>query len=308
MDAPPVNAAERTVSELELCREAKVVDLLGDARNDRFEASGVVAVGDRLYVIFDNTPQIGRVDRALSPGDDQNCLMSQRFSDDVGYEDIAYDRWSRRLFILIESLPHEHGFMAKVREYDTRFEYVATAWLPFPLPGPNKGLEGLTCVHRAGQTYLLAVCEGNLCLEGAAGRQPGGGRIQVFGRSAQGWDLVATIALPTSLWFEDFSSLALAGDRLCVVSQESSALWVGRLARSAWRVLDEGAVYRFPRDDDAKVVYCNVEGVAWVSAAQVVVASDKAKPGRHEARCRSKDQSIHLFAIPQGAGLEGRDW
>ncbi len=77
--------------------------------------------------------------------------------------------------------------------------------------------------------------------------------------------------------------MALAGDRLCVVSQESSALWVGRLARSAWRVVDDGAVYRFPRDDDGKVVYCNVEGVAWLSDTQVVVVSDKTKPGAEAA-------------------------
>lgn len=288
-----------SLGELELCREAKVVDLLGEARSDRFEASGVVAVDDRCYVIFDNTSQIGCFGRRLSRDDDQNGLISQHFSDDVGYEDITYDPSSGRFFILIESLPHEHGFMAKVREFDAGFGYVASAWLLFPLQGPNKGLEGLTCVNRAGRTYLLGLCEGNLGLDGDAGRRPGGGRIQVFGRSEQGWDRVDTITLPASLWFEDYSSLALAGDRLCIVSQESSALWVGKLARSAWRVLDEGAVYRFPREGDDKIVYCNVEGVAWLSPAQVVVVSDKTKSGSQKARCRSKDQSIHVFAIPE---------
>ena len=38
----------RDAVELELCREAKVSDLLGDAANERFEASGVVAVDERL--------------------------------------------------------------------------------------------------------------------------------------------------------------------------------------------------------------------------------------------------------------------
>ncbi len=284
--------------ELELCREAKVADLLGDPRHDRLEASGVAAVGDRFYVIFDNTSQIGCVGRGLSPGDGDNRLLAQHFADDVGYEDIAYDAAARRFYILIEAVRREHAFMPKVRAYDERLRYLESAWLPFALQGQNKGLEGLECVHRAGQTYLLGLCEGNLCLEGDAGRRPGGGRIQVFARAGQGFEHVDTIELPRSLWFEDFSSVALSGDRVCVLSQESSALWVGKLQRSAWRVLDEGRVYRFPRDDNGKVVYCNVEGVAWLTSAQVVVVSDKLKPTEQKARCRAKDQSIHLFAIP----------
>lgn len=284
--------------ELELRREAKVAKLLAESRHDRFEASGVVAVDDVLYVIFDNTSEIARIGRGLSPNDGENGLIANPLPDDRGYEDIAYDRSSKRFLILIESVARRHGFMAEVREYDEGFELQSSAWLPFVLPGPNKGLEGLTCVGRAGQTYLLGLCEGNLCLEGDAGRRPGGGRIQVFARATEGWDHVDTLALPTSLWFEDYSSVTLTGDRLCVVSQESSALWIGRLARSGWRVLDDGAVYRFPRDDDGKIVYCNVEGIAWLSATEIVVVSDKTKDGAQKSRCRGKDQSIHVFTVP----------
>ena len=63
-------------------------------------------------------------------------------------------------------------------------------------------------------------------------------------------------------------------------------------------MLGEGAVYRFSRVEDDKIVYCNVEGVAWLSPAQVVV-SDKTKSASRKARRRSKDQSIHVFAIPE---------
>ena len=63
------------------------------------------------------------------------------------------------------------------------------------------------------------------------GTRPGGGRIQVFrGGSAGGWVHTGTIRLPRTLDFEDYSGIAAAGDRLAVVSQASSALWVGRLA------------------------------------------------------------------------------
>ena len=161
----------RGAVELELCREAKLCDLLGDAANERFEASGVVAIDEVFYVIFDNTSQIGCIGGGLSPGNHDNRLIVQRFDRDEGYEDIAHDRSSGRFFILIESLPHRRGYFAKVREYDSGFSYIASRWLDWPLPSPNKGVEGLTCLRRAGQLYLLGLCEGNRCKDGAAGRR-----------------------------------------------------------------------------------------------------------------------------------------
>ena len=192
-----------------------------------------------------------------------------------------------------------------MREYDRSFGYISSSWLDFELPSLNKGLEGLTCVNRAGQTYLLGLCEGNRCRDGAAGRRPGGGRIQVFARRGKGWKHVDTIRLPKSLPFKDHSSLAHAGARLCVVSQESSALWIGRLAESEWRVTDDLGVYEFPRNQNGKRVYGTVEGVSWLSDTHVVVVSDKAKPEQPK-RFQTTDQSIHVFAIPSAPEHTGR--
>jgi uncharacterized protein YjiK len=287
------------VAQLELRAEAKVADLLDAAVADaRLEASGVVAVDDVLYVIFDNTPRIGCLDVGLEPRGAANRLIDQGRADDAGYEDIAYDPYSRHFFVLIEALPRRGQDVAKVREYDEDFGYVSSGWLDFPLPAPNKGLEGLSCLRRDGELYLLGLCEGNRCRRGADGRRPGGGRIQVFARGENDWEHVDTIRLPASLWFEDFSSLAIDGDRLCVVSQESSALWLGRLAPSAREVVGDGVTFIFPTDADGQTVYCNVEGVSWLSHGQVVIVSDRAKPGEQRSRCRGKDQSIHVFAIP----------
>ena len=127
--------------ELELRREAKVAELLGDARHDRFEASGVVAVDDVLYVIFDNTSQIGCIGRGLSPGDGENRLIAAALPDDEGYEDIAHDRSVGPVLHPRSSrCPHGHGFMAKVREYDEELRLSsASAWLDFPLClGPTR--------------------------------------------------------------------------------------------------------------------------------------------------------------------------
>jgi hypothetical protein len=188
-------------------------------------------------------------------------------------------------------------FMAAVQEYDANFRYTGRAWLDFPLDRPNKGLEGLTCVRRDGRAYLLGLCEGNRCKGGAEGRVPGGGRVQVFRRGDRQWDRVAKIRLPETVLFQDYSGIAVADGRIAVVSQESSALWVGSLVPDRWEFTGAGMSYALPRSADGGIVYGTAEGVSWMAPEQVVMVSDKAKPDQ-DPRCRAKDQSIHIFRIP----------
>ncbi len=94
--------------------------------------------------------------------------------------------------------------------------------------------------------------------------------------------------------FGDYSGITVVGDRIAIVSQVSSALWVGSLAPSGWEVTGEGTSYTLPRDADGEIIYGTVEGVSWIAPDQVVVVSDRAKP-EQDRRCRAKDQSIHIF-------------
>ena len=59
-----------------------------------------------------------------------------------------------------------------------------------------------------------------------------------------------------------------------------------------------GRSYTFPTNARGQTIYCNVEGVAWLSERQVVVVSDRAKPDEQSKKCRHKDQSIHVFNLP----------
>jgi hypothetical protein len=282
---------------LALVREAKLASLLPDASGSRLEASGVLAGDGCFYVIFDDAPDVARIPATLAPADGPTLIRQTR-GRHGGFEDIAHDPATGRFYVLVEARARGRGFMAEVQEYDERLGYLGHAWLQFPLDSQNKGLEGLTCVHRQDRTYLLGLCEGNRCRDGAEGRRPGGGRVQVFERGRRHWDRVATVRLPATLPFEDFSSLAVAGDRLAVLSQASSALWVGRLQPSSWEVAGQGAVWAFPPDPEGRTVYCNVEGVSWLSPEEIVVVSDRAKRNGQDERCRAKDQSIHVFVIP----------
>jgi hypothetical protein len=62
---------------------------------------------------------------------------------------------------------------------------------------------------------------------------------------------------------------------------------------------DEGRLFLLPRDDKNRPLYCNPEGVAWLGDGRLVVVSDK-KKSKQPGRCADKDQSIHIFKLPDG--------
>ena len=290
------------MQQLELVKEAKIFDIVEGSLDPRLEASGVLAKDGLFYVIFDNLPHVACIGSELSRAARDNHMIIQEKGYCRGFEDIAYDPWPGRFYMLIESLPRGRAkFMAAVQEYDANFRYIDRAWLDFPLDRPNKGLEGVTCVRREEQTYLLGLCEGNRCKGGAEGRIPGGGRIHVFQRGRRNWDRVGKIRLPETVLFEDYSGIAVTEDRIAVISQVSSALWLGSLAPSGWQITGAGTSYALPRASDGSIAYGTVEGVSWIAPDQVVMVSDKAKP-EQDHRCRAKDQSIHIFRIPSPAG------
>jgi hypothetical protein len=292
---------------LQLIAETTVAQLLGEPQDTRLEASGVLGVDGGVAIVFDNTRDVALLDLRLVTGEPAVAVARPRMvrrrpgprDRYDGYEDLARDPLTGGLYLLVESRARRGGrWMAYVEECDPGLRRRRGSWLDFPVPSVNKGLEGLTAVTRGGATFLLGLCEGNHCRDGAAGRRPGGGRIQVFGRGRRHWRHLTTIALPPDLPFADYAGLSLRGDLLAVVSQESSALWVGRLRTDVWQVDGGGTVHPLPRDRDGGIVYCTVEGVSWIGADRLVMVSDRAKPGGHETRCRAKQQSIHLFALP----------
>lgn len=162
--------------QLELVREAKISDLFRSRLDPRLEASGVLAKDGAFYVIFDNMPHIAIIDAEVPAAAEANRIIEQQEGHRLGFEDIAYDPWSDRFYVLIESLRRgKERYMAKVQEYDASLNYLGSAWLDFLLDRPNKGLEGLTCVHRFGETHLLGLCEGTSAPEATKAASPAAG-------------------------------------------------------------------------------------------------------------------------------------
>ena len=289
---------------LVLVREAAIRDLTGGAGGKRFEASGVCFAGGFLHIVFDNRPRLLRIRPAWEAPEEAPVLIDLAGTAD-GYEDIAFLPQAERWYCLIEAAETEAGeILPRVDEFDRSFAFVRSCRLPFPLEAGNKGFEGITALHAAGTGYLLCLCEGNNCRSGRAGKKPGTGRIPVFREASAGWEHAGTIRLPETAGFRDYAGLDLRDGRLAVVSQESSALWTGRLRTGPGgpgdRPEDSGRVFLFPRHRDGRVLYGNIEGVAWLGDDLIAVVSDRAKDNQPK-RCREKDQSVHIFRLPPGS-------
>jgi hypothetical protein len=219
---------------------------------------------------------------------------------EYGYEGITYNAVKQRYFLLVEARKYaKEGYQASIVEYDNEFNYLKERPLEFTFESSNKGFEAVSHVRRDDQDFLLALCEGNKCKCGSKGRKPGGGRVQVFAKKRKRWAHSATIALPTTVPFVDYSGMSIDNGRVAIVSQVNSMMWIGRFDEAGWTWHDHGQLYEFPRSEKGKIRYGNIEGVGWISPTRVVTVSDRRKKkDQPDKRLAEKDQSIHLFDIP----------
>jgi hypothetical protein len=295
---------------LELVRETRIGDLLKRDGDKRYEASGVYLKDGYLHIIFDDNPGLLRLRPDWENAGEEPVLLDLKGTG-TGYEDITYQSSTRRWYCLIEAAKTESGVsMPRIDEFDESFAFIKGHWLNFPLKAGNKGFEGLSTLHYAGNNYLLGLCEGNDCKSGKAGVQPGNGRIQVFKWAAENWEHVGTIRLPKVVRYKDYASLDVRDGSMTVISQSSSAMWVGRLrtqpASLADPFEDDGRLFLFPRDEKGRIMYCNPEGVTWLGNDRLAVVSDKGKSDQ-PGRCARKDQSIHIFTLPKPEPPEQED-
>jgi hypothetical protein len=283
-------AKPKKPAKLELIRERKLYRLLpGKKKSDRLEASGVAVLDrDTALVIFDSLNLIARVDLSLKPRKENRFFMAPAIGE--GFEDIAVDLEGKRVYCVIETMEDTDGkYRGFVAEYDAEGRFQSCERLETAFDSPNKGFEGLTFLRAGKSAILYAMCEGNLCTDAKSG----GGRIQAFRRTRNGkWTWSHEVALPDSAEFEDYAGISYRDRRLAVVSQASARVWIGDVDATARKIKASGTVYRFPKKG-----YCNVEGIAWLSDDTLVMVSDQKKK-RQPGVCAKKDQSIHIFRIP----------
>jgi hypothetical protein len=126
--------------------------------------------------------------------------------------------------------------------------------------------------------------------------------VDVLTPAQNTWRVEHTIDLPSCAQFSDYSALAIRGRRIAVLSQEDAKLWVGHLTADGSAAEDgDGVLLHFPRTRKKdKRRYYTTEGVAWLDEDRLVVVSDRANPRKHPKRARRRDESIHVFRLPEG--------
>jgi hypothetical protein len=287
------------MSSMKLVCERKIGALLpSDRASSRWEASGVLAKDGYYFIVFDNRSEVARIADDLEPNK-ANGLFG-RGDIDCGYEGITYNTYKQRFYLLVEARKHAKDcYKPLIVEYDNKFKFIRERPIDFTFKSGNKGFEAVAHVRRHNKDYLFSLCEGNKCKGSKKGREPGGGRVQVFWKKGKQWLHARTIALPPSLPFVDYSGMSIANGRVAIVSQVNSMLWVSAFDEADWTWSSVGQVYEFPRSENGSICYGNIEGVAWITSTRVVTVSDKRKKKNQPDKGLSeKDQSIHIFEIP----------
>jgi hypothetical protein len=277
---------------LRLVRERKIADIIPLSGVNDYEASGVQLHGGQLYIVFDNMTKIGRVATDLGSGSYASGGSSSNKSQ---YEGITFDDYSTAHFYVAEERTD-----ARVVQYDdvASGSSASAQSTNVTFSDSNKGFEGLAWLRRYNNDYLLGLCEGFDCTSSHGGTG-GQGAIRVMAQSGSSWAADPTLLrLPSAVRFNDYSDLALLPNpdgtyQVAVTSQESKALWIGRLSATSWSFLDDGTVYPLPSSD-----YCYVEGVTFLSPTRVALVSDLYDPSSSDpSYCNNKDEMVHVFDL-----------
>lgn len=285
---------EIKTSELIVQSEAKFTKLLaGQNEKDKHEASGVLFLDNKIFVVFDNYSLIARINIEVNKAK----LLGEN-KEGVGFEGITYDNINDRFYLIEESIDNKGSLNARLRAVNKEFKLEFKKWLKYNFQSDNKGFEGLTVVAKNKESYVLALCEGNDCDSGEISKIYGAGRIKVFETQGKKWKYIASIKLPLSIPFKDYTGIDINEKNiLAITSQESSAVWTGELDVDTWDIEDPGHVYEFPKDKNGNKIYCNIEGVSWIENDRLVVVSDARKKKSQPEECLEKDQSIHIISI-----------
>jgi hypothetical protein len=217
---------------------------------------------------------------------------------DSGYEALFYDDGT--FYVVRESVDLAEGkatsYHAIIEELDigdTDYEVVDACPSEYEFEGDSKGFEGAIAVHDVdGTLVVLGLCEGNYCSEKHK-NEVGNGRLVAMKKLVSDdesctWATIREIKIPPSASFRDYSAITMdANGRVAISSQEESQVWIGKMLGQVegetWDMsamefdVEEGKIYDFPKNDQCETVYCNIEGIHWVSENMLLAVSDKMK-------------------------------
>lgn len=116
------DAPEYRNNVLKLVRESPFAGLFKDMKNHtKFEASGVAAVQNKFYVVFDSSNSIGQLDETFAFRGPENKLIGDKGEEDSQFEGIAYVPENDTYLLLHEALPVDASMLlTSATEKDTK--------------------------------------------------------------------------------------------------------------------------------------------------------------------------------------------
>ena len=323
-----------SLSEFECSKDAadprrtltRIYDLpfatLSRQRVSKFEASDVTIVNGTVYAVCDSSWGISKFVRNAYPPSEDNKLIGpplmiqnrlQHTHGDSGYE--AIFEFGGVFYVVRESV-NMHAIILELSLTNDSYEYIQECTCDFEFEDSNKGFEGAVGFPDSdGVLHILGLCEGNDCREKKMKSKVGGeGRVVIMKKSTNAvkgchWETVRVVHIPKSAAFKDYSSIDITSSGIVAISsQESSSVWLSAVSGISNGVIDpsmfefrdeSSSVLRFPRNEHCHTVYCNIEGIHFISDDMLLAVSDRVKnAGRQDRICSEKDQSIHAFVIP----------
>lgn len=258
--------------------------------SDNFEGSGVYAMGNYYYVVFDNMYKIGKILNTLPNNSSSNSLVGSG-SGNSNYEAITYNPMSvTNWYVIVESAQNGSSYYPQVRQFSSSLAFLSSSWtnVAYTASASNKAFEGAAYIYRNGIDYLLTLSESS-------------NSINVMQKIGSTWNRITQFTIPVT--FTDYSDLALYGDKIAVLSQENAKLWVGHLSSTNWSIAGASVTYDFPKGDSNGnvgmgnyVLYGNLEGVSFINDSTIVTCTDK-KSSSQPSYQSYKDQSLQIWKI-----------
>jgi hypothetical protein len=303
--------------------ETSIFGLLEDVKGQfKFEASDVILVDNEFYIVCDSSWMVTKASNNLPILSTSNIQIEADpdyvKDEDSQFEAIFYDQ-QEGFFLVRETVDLGDGlgstgtypsvtYQVELDENGTSYTVLEVCTSEYLFKDANKGIEGALGLRGSdGELYMLGLCEGNQCESGGA---IGKGIVLIMSRSydEEGtctWKTIREMSIPSSVQFDDFAAISLRGTTVAIVSQEDSKLWIGSMTMDKngnfdpdnSELIDNGLRYSFPVNDNCDIIYCNVEGFAWIDDVRFVSVSDQMKSSSNY-RCLNKDQSAHLFSFP----------
>lgn len=218
-------------------------------------------------------------------------LGKERAKKSSGYEGITFNPISNKFLIVQESEKFQNKFIPVIHEFNQDFDFSDSYDIDFSLKKENKGAEGITYIKVKNESYILLLFEKPNTINQNTNEI---GNILVLKKKNNYYEEITYIPLPKTLSFDDFSDISWSGSKIAILSQESSALWIGEFNED-WTWKNSGTTYFFPKID-GEYLYCNLEGISWINDNTIVLVSDTSKK-KQPSVCREKSEMIHIWKL-----------